>query len=643
MASRVSKITAALYSTSGLARVSKITAAPRIIPPATPRVSAFKLTAYVEDEITPLRVSKLSALTWVTLDQGLYLSLPLFGSNEVFIPSVQSIFAPQSPPVPDVEVNPYRADVPNVDQQRIMREQHNLAQAGDSTFHWGVLTEISAEPLYNLGSVGRFYHDEFGISIARYVKFTQMVETLAKAIPVGLNRKLNQPWVVTNQLELSDVNSAMGIACPYNPLVYSGSWYGWVIVDGFVPAELEVQQSNDSFEWATEYGWSETGKVKPGVEGVSLGTRFTTTKVPNLKPGEFLVKINPLSQAALNGWVTTQLAPSQTQLDNLTTQINSLAQTSGTHTQQIGQLQSQVVGLDNRITQESEATARQLAAIRALMPDVDFKSYVDGQVAALTIKIDNQDSIIAQIANDALARVNELELKFEAQSATALQNQIDALNNSMGSLTSRLIGFDTSIDTNTLTAGQVLVSVLDHTDSFGVDFFKFEPLDFWLANLGDVDLTTPPSDGDGLIWDSTAGKWVPGAGGGGGGITDAPSDGTLYGRKDAAWEAVTGGGGPAAWVKFQAKNPPVVIASGGVASVTRIDTARYNIEWTTAFDSDDYIITAIGRYDTYSNVDARRIAIDRYSGYGQRDTDVDINVSFDDSSDGFSIVAAWAV
>ena len=86
-----------------------------------------------------------------------------------------------------------------------------------------------------------------------------------------------------------------------------------------------------------------------------------------------------------------------------------------------------------------------------------------------------------------------------------------------------------------------------------------------------------------------------------------------------------------------------MIASGGVASVTRIDTARYNIEWTTAFDSDDYIITAIGRYDTYSNVDARRIAIDRYSGYGQRDTDVDINVSFDDSSDGFSIVAAWAV
>ncbi|MGD0781192.1 MAG: hypothetical protein ABR954_10525 [Dehalococcoidales bacterium] len=30
---------------------------------------------------------------------------------------------------------------------------------------------------------------------------------------------------------------------------------------------------------------------------------------------------------------------------------------------------------------------------------------------------------------------------------------------------------------------------------------------------------------------------------GGGGIPDAPSDGTIYGRKNAAWEAVTGTGG----------------------------------------------------------------------------------------------------
>src|SRR3546814_5318625 len=84
--------------------------------------------------------------------------------------------------------------------------------------------------------------------------------------------------------------------------------------------------------------------------------------------------------------------------------------------------------LDNRITSESAATAKQLAAIRALMPDGDFKTYVDTQVNQHRLYVDAQDSIIGQIANNALAKVNDLELKFEAQSTTQLQNQIDALN-----------------------------------------------------------------------------------------------------------------------------------------------------------------------------------------------------------------------
>src|SRR3546814_3233499 len=90
-------------------------------------------------------------------------------------------------------------------------------------------------------------------------------KTIAKATPVGLNTRLNQHWVVTNRIDLSDPELAMGIACPYNELVYSGSWYGWVIVDGFVPAEMDVTLDSSEFEWGTEYGWSETGKVKPWI------------------------------------------------------------------------------------------------------------------------------------------------------------------------------------------------------------------------------------------------------------------------------------------------------------------------------------------------------------------------------------------
>ena len=528
MANRITALKLSTFLSGGNLRVSKTGLAAFIEGPAKQRITKLSLQSFLSPP-TNTQLSKFGVNVWTSLDQGLYLTLPPFGSNEVYNPSIESIFVPVSPPAPNIEVNPYRTDVPNVDQQRIMREQHNLVQAGDSTFHWGVLTEISAEPLYNLGSVGRFYHDEFGISIARYVKFTKMVETAAKAIPVGLNRKLNQPWTVTNQFELSDVNSVMGVACPYNVLIYSGSWYGWVIVDGFVPAEMDISLDNSAFEWGTEYGWSETGKVKPGVDGPSLGTRFTTTKVPNLKPGEFLVKVNPLSLARLAGLITAQLGPLTTQVAGLVTQVNALAATSTTHSTQIGQLQSQVVGLDNRITSESEAVARQLASIRALIPDVDYKSYVDGQVEMLTIRMDNQDSIIGEVANNALARVSELELKFDSLSTVALQNQIDALNDSMGGLTNRLVGFDTDIDTTTLTAGQVLISTDAGLTPGGTQLYTFQPIDFKFANLLDVDVTTPPTNGQVPIWDAGASKWIPGdqsGGGGGGAFAGARLDGS---------------------------------------------------------------------------------------------------------------------
>src|SRR3546814_14119601 len=94
--------------------------------------------------------------------------------------------------------------------------------------------------------------------------------------------------------------------------------------------------------------------------------------------------VSDLSLANLMGIITTQWEPVSKQLSDLVTTVNGLSGTVDTHTQQIGQLQSQVVGLDNRITSESAATAKQLAAIRALMPDGGFKTYVDTQARKST-------------------------------------------------------------------------------------------------------------------------------------------------------------------------------------------------------------------------------------------------------------------
>ena len=55
---------------------------------------------------------------------------------------------------------------------------------------------------------------------------------------------------------------------------------------------------------------------------------------------------------------------------------------------------------------------------------------------------------------------------------------------------------------------------------------------------------------------------------GGGGITDAPSDGNTYGRKDGAWVAVGGGGG---------NDPPILISTNSTLGASHIDRI---VEWT---------------------------------------------------------------
>src|SRR3546814_13315671 len=93
-------------------------------------------------------------------------------------------------------------------------------------------------------------------------------------------------------------------------------------------------------------------------------------------PGEFLVKVSDLSLAKLMGIITTQLEPVSNQLSDLVTTVNDLSGPVDTHTQQIGQLQSQVVGLDNRIPSESAAQAKQHASITEVMHAVDCTNHI---------------------------------------------------------------------------------------------------------------------------------------------------------------------------------------------------------------------------------------------------------------------------
>ena len=86
------------------------------------------------------------------------------------------------------EGNPFRPTLPDTptglseEGSRFFREQteslrlsHTMGQAGDTTFSWELLTETSTTRLYNPGAVGRFYHHTYGILLARYVQFTDIL------------------------------------------------------------------------------------------------------------------------------------------------------------------------------------------------------------------------------------------------------------------------------------------------------------------------------------------------------------------------------------------------------------------------------------------------------------------------------------
>lgn len=522
MAQRVTSEKLNLFLAGGFHRVTCLKASTYLSRAEPLRVTSLRTDVFLT-RAEPIRVSTLTVRGWVSLAQAIYVGEP-FGSNEVYTPADVSQKATYiAPPPPVIEVNPFRADVPNVDQQRILREQHNKAQAGDSTFHWGVLTEISATPLYNLGSVGRFYHDQYGIAHAVYVRFNNMERVDAAAFPVGFDLKTLEPWTVTNQLGRSSRDFAAGVACIYNESIYTpGTWFGWIIIEGFVPAELKCELVDSQLLLGTEYGWSATGEVSATTDGDSLGIRWTTHKVPVLKPGEFRVRVNSLSQARLNGLIAAQVGPLSSQLGDLTTRVSQLEATSAAHTQQIGQLQSQIVGVDNRLSKDIANLANQMAALRRMIPSTDYESYVNTQVNALDVKLSNQIASVGQVALQANSKADDALGLIAGFNVDGLQNQIDALNDSMGSLTGRLTGFETVIDTNTLAPGMILVAIDAGLTPGGLPLVKFEPQVPVLELLDDIDLSTPPTDGQILAWDDGAEKWIPANQSGGGGGGGAP-------------------------------------------------------------------------------------------------------------------------
>lgn len=216
------------------------------------------------------------------------------------------------------EGNPYRPSIPETlrdiigdsdadffrEQTETLRDQHNKTQAGDTSFPWPILVEVQDRPLYTLGSLGRFWHQDYGVILARYVHFDSMLELANFCVPAGrLRATPAQNWTLTNDVTRSNPDSVVGMIAAY--VRPTNGQYGWVIVSGANLSSIENlgtgTRDGEAFCWAT------AGAVSPTALGRIVGRRVGDQSAPDFPPGTFMIDVESWGLGQIQSLVETAL------------------------------------------------------------------------------------------------------------------------------------------------------------------------------------------------------------------------------------------------------------------------------------------------------------------------------------------------
>lgn len=364
----------------------------------------------------PLRVTNVRILRAQSIHRVFYLPF-LDADNEIFGITGYSVELVAGP-IP--EFNPYKPQVPESlieiagrdffdyieENQKTLRLQHNITQAGDTTFPYQMIINTHTEQQFRLGSVGKFYHEDYGIVHARYVQFDKMNPDLAACAPVGLIKNTaSLDWIVTNRLEISDPALVVGVVAAY--IMPVDDQFGWVTIDGVNLQALTAEGSNTTI--GKPYVWSSPGKVGPSGNGVVVCRRLQQGGDIALLKGRAYIR---LEGSFVDTAGIAQLIADVAQLQEDVQTLEDAANITDTLTlinKQIRSLTNQLVAetnsrragdtaINNRIDGLNFVSAAQLtSAINALASDIA------GQLLTLNAKIDATNLI----ALDALNKANQ--------------------------------------------------------------------------------------------------------------------------------------------------------------------------------------------------------------------------------------------
>lgn len=325
-------------------------------------------------------------------------------------------------PIP--EFNPYKPQVPESlldiedggreifdwleEQQKTIRLQHNITQAGDTTFPHQLIINTHTDKHYTLGSIGKFYHEDYGMILARYVQFEKMNLDLPGTAPVGLIRKSkNLEWIVTNRLELSSPYLCVGIGAAYTTPT-DGS-YGWVTIDG---ANLQpIINESESAANGEAFVWSSSGAVSNDGEGVIIARRTDESTEPTLLKGRAWIRLESLSRGAIVV-ALDEYIQAIAQLQEDVQQLQELTGING----ELASLQSQLTVLSNRLLAEENARRQADTAINNRISNLNFVTEaqlnaaingVETTLASVAAGLQNQINATNAIAVEALQKANQ--------------------------------------------------------------------------------------------------------------------------------------------------------------------------------------------------------------------------------------------
>lgn len=381
------------------------------------------------------------------VDQRLSLKLlDASGLGSVYAPKLSQTGVAVSGP----EINPYRPTIPEElwdfspmlarylrEQAEILRRQHNLIQAGDTTFPWELLTSFSDSQIYNLGAIGRFYHPDYGVIVARYVQFTDWAVGAAAVGPVGRVRQGDsQEWVVTNDLEISTNELVVGVA--FLQATPSQGSYGWAVFNGVNP--LTMQGLGVPASPSQPYTWQAAGLVKAGGIGTVVGTRKSTRNDSFIRPGEFYVAAGGLSSESIIQLVQAQLDSIADSSILLADRVSDLESDMASEQSLSLAFANSILELTNRLTKEEQTRSAAIDSLYELLEGGAItQAELDASILALTIQFDSQIAMLSGTVQVAQSRADAAYSLASAIDSAGILNSISGLTLGLAAATNRIL------------------------------------------------------------------------------------------------------------------------------------------------------------------------------------------------------------